>query len=145
MAKDLQILGKVCNFADEKSMNADTVMKKCYNFMFVAILFCSVGLLTSCSSNADNPTDEDLFEQELTAVMADARIYDPITQAFAEEAAARFNGRVTNISYKSRESATRKCKHYNYRPYELRDLARTTIEYYKQLAIKYHACFEHIK
>ena len=102
-------------------------MKKYYFLTLIATLFCGMGLLTSCSANDDNPTEADLFEQEMTAALADAQIYGPQTDAFAREVAARFNGCVTDINYKTRESATRKCKTDNCRPYDLKDLARTTI------------------
>ena len=102
-------------------------MMKKYVWMLAAILFCGMGLLTSCTANDDNPTEEELFEQEMTAAMADAQVYGPQTDAFAREVAARFNGCVTDINYKTRESATRKCKTDNSRPYDLKDLARTTI------------------
>ena len=102
-------------------------MKKYYFLMLAAILFCGMGLLTSCTANDDNPTEEELFEQEMTAAMADAQTYGPQTDAFAREVAKRFNGCVTDINYKTRESATRKCKTDNSRPYDLKDLARTTI------------------
>lgn len=59
--------------------------------------------------------------------MADAQTYGPMTEAFAREAAELFNGRLTDINYKTRESATRKCITDNCRPYDLKDLARTTI------------------
>ena len=77
--------------------------------MVVAIVFGGMGLLTSCSSNYDNPTSEELFEQEMTAALADAQTYGPHTDAFAREVAEKFNGCVTDINYKTRESATRKC------------------------------------
>ena len=102
-------------------------MKKYYFLTLIATLFCGMGLLTSCSANDDNPTEADLFEQEMTAALADAQIYGPHTQSFALEVAERFDGRVTDINYKTRESATRKCKTDNCRPYDLKDLARTTI------------------
>jgi hypothetical protein len=100
---------------------------KHYYLMLAAILFFGMGLLTSCSANEDNPSDEELFEKEMTAALADARTYGAQTDAFAREVAARFNGCVTEINYKTRESATRKCKTDNSRPYDLKDLARTTI------------------
>ena len=102
-------------------------MKKFLNLLFVAILFCGMGGMTSCSSNDDNPTKEELFEKEMTAAMADAQTYGPQTEAIAKEVAARYNGCVTEINYKTRESATRKCITDNCRPYDLKDLARTTI------------------
>ena len=102
-------------------------MKKFLNLLFVAILFCGMGGMTSCSSNDDNPTKEELFEKEMTAAMADAQTYGPQTEAIAKEVAARYNGCVTEINYKTRESATRKCITDNCWPYDLKDLARTTI------------------
>jgi hypothetical protein len=102
-------------------------MKKLMQLMLAAILFCGMGLLTSCTANDDNPTEEELFEQEMTAALADAQTYGPQTDAFAREVAKRFNGCVIDINYKTRESATRKCKTDNSRPYDLKDLARTTI------------------
>ncbi len=101
-------------------------MKK-YYLMLAAILFCGMGVLTSCSSDDNKPTDEELFEQEMTAALADAQVYGVQTDAFAREVAARFKGYVTDINYKTRESATRKCITDNCRPYDLKDLARTTI------------------
>jgi hypothetical protein len=103
-------------------------MKKYYALLFTAILYCGVGLLTSCTAYEDNPTtSQDLFEQEMTAALADAQTYGPQTEAIAREVAAHFKGYVTDINYKTRESATRKCITDNSSPYDLRDLARTTI------------------
>ena len=103
-------------------------MNKKSQWKFVTVLIYSLTVLASCSKE-DNTrlSEQELFEREMTAALADAQVYGPHTQAFAVEVAERFNGRVTDINYKSRESATRKCITYNYRPYELRDLARTTI------------------
>ena len=92
----------------------------------VILVIGSTTVLTSCSKD-DELTAEEQFEQEMTAAMADAQIYGPQTQAFAQEVATRFSGYVTDINYKTRESATRKCKTDNSRPYDLKDLARTTI------------------
>jgi len=47
--------------------------------MLATILFCGMGLLTSCSSNDDDLTDEELFEQEMTAALADAQTYGLLT------------------------------------------------------------------
>lgn len=102
-------------------------MKKYLNLLLVAILFCGMGCMTSCSGNEDNPTEADLFASEMTAALADAHTYGPQTEAVAKEVASRYNGYVTEIDYKSRESATRKCITDNCRPYDLKDLARTTI------------------
>lgn len=102
-------------------------MKRYLYLLLAAILFCGMGGTTSCSVNEDNPTSEELFENEMTAALADAQTYGPTTEAIAQEVAARYNGYVTEINYKTRESATRKCITDNCRPYDLKDLARTTI------------------
>lgn len=94
----------------------------------LTLVFCSTTLLTSCSKDDDNSTSTEIsFEEEMTAALADAQKYGPATDAFAREVAARFDGCVTDINYKTRESATRKCITDNCRPYDLKDLARTTI------------------
>ena len=105
-----------------------TNMKKYYFYlMLAAVLFCGMGGTTSCSKDDDSPSEEELFENEMTAALKDASKYGPQTDAFAREVAARFDGCVTDMNYKTRESATRKCKTDNCRPYDLKDLARTTI------------------
>ena len=86
-----------------------------------------MGGTTSCSKDDDGLSEEELFENEMTAALKDASKYGPETDAFAREVAARFDGCVTDMNYKTRESATRKCKTDNCRPYDLKDLARTTI------------------
>jgi len=103
-------------------------MKQKELWMMVVILVCSLWLQASCTKE-DVPalSEEQLFEQEMNAALADARVYGPITQALAEEVAAQFDGRVTELNYKTRESATRKCRTDNCRPYDLKDLARTGI------------------
>lgn len=58
--------------------------------LVLTMVFCGLGLITSCTSEDDNLTDEELFEQEMTAAMADARTYGAQTDAFAREVAARF-------------------------------------------------------
>ena len=105
-----------------------TLTKKKFLWLFTATLVYSVSVFTSCSKE-DTPTlsEEQLFENEMTAALADARVYGPMTQALAEEVASQFGGRVTELNYKTRESATRKCKTDNCRPYDLKDLARTSI------------------
>ena len=102
-------------------------MKKYLNLLLVAILFCGMGGMTSCSDKDEPISDEELFENEMTAALADALAYGPKTESIAQEVAARYNGCVTEINYKTRESATRKCITDNCRPYDLKDLARTTI------------------
>ena len=109
-------------------------MKKHYYLMSASMrlialtmVFYSIGVLTSCSKDDDNPTTKISIEDEMTAALADAQKYGPQTDAFAREVAAKFDGCVTDINYKTRESATRKCVTDNCRPYDLKDLARTTI------------------
>ena len=103
-------------------------MKKSIIWMMAAIVICGTSVMTSCS-NEDNiwQSEQEQFEREMTAAMADARAYGPQTEDLAKEVAALFNGYVTDINYKTRESATRKCKSENCQPYDLKDLARTTI------------------
>ncbi len=92
----------------------------------LTIALCGATVFTACSKD-DSLTSEELFEREMTEALADAQTYGPQTQAFAQEVATHFNGYVTDINYKTRESATRKCKTDNCQPYDLKDLARTTI------------------
>ena len=99
-------------------------MKKELHWLLGFVLFCC--LLASCSKE-ELSSEQQQFENEMTAAMADARVYGPITQGFAIEVAERYNGRVTELNYKTRESATRKCITDKCRPYDLKDLARTTI------------------
>ncbi len=104
-------------------------MKKHLHLLIVLhILTCSI-LLTSCNRD-DNPSGgqtEQEFQQELDQAMAWAQVYGPPTQSLAEEVAARHNGKTTPINYKTRESTERKCRTDNSRPFELKDLARTTV------------------
>ena len=95
--------------------------------MVLTMVFCSMGMVTSCSTEDDTLSAEQQFENEMTAALADAQKYGPETDAIAREVAAHFDGCVTDINYKTRESATRKCITDNCRPYDLKDLARTTI------------------
>ena len=101
-------------------------MKKYYSLLVATLLYCGIGLLMSCATDDVAISSEEQFEIEMTAAMLDARTYGQQTDAFAREVAAHFNGCVTDINYKTRESATRKCKTDNCRPYDLKDLARTT-------------------
>jgi Tfp pilus assembly protein PilV len=101
-------------------------MKKLH-FLLYVILLSTLTLQTSCTNDDNTLSEQQKFENEMTAALADARVYGPKTQALAQEVAEKFNGRVTALSYKTRESATRKCITDNLRPYELKDLARTTI------------------
>ena len=101
-------------------------MKKYYHLLLVATLFCGMGLLTSCTANEDNPTEEELFEKEMTAALADAQTYGPHTDAFAREVAEKFNGCVTPINYNGRPvsaSVTRSVSLYFYLYFGLTVLA----------------------
>ena len=64
-------------------------------WMFATILtVCCMTVLTSCSKE-DNTrlSEQEQFEQEMTAALADAQVYGPHTQAFAVEVAERFSNR----------------------------------------------------
>ncbi len=97
--------------------------------MLAAILTCGI-MFTSCSKDDDNNAEQQAekeFQEELDQAMAWAQVYGPTTQALAEEVAARHNGKTTPLNYKTRESTERKCRTDNSRPFELKDLARTTV------------------
>lgn len=64
-------------------------MKRYLYLLLAAILFCGMGGMTSCSDNDKNLSDEELFENEMTAALADAQTYGPTTEAIAQEIAAR--------------------------------------------------------
>jgi len=93
----------------------------------VMTISCST-ILTSCSKE-DIPVsqEEQKFQEELDQAMGWAQVYGPQTQLLAEEVAARHNGKTTPLNYKTRESTERKCRTDNSRPFELKDLARTTV------------------
>ena len=93
--------------------------------LFVLSIFASGILLTSC--NKEEKSTEQQFQEELDQAMSLAQVYGPPTQTLAEEVAARHNGKATPINYKTRESTERKCRTDNSWPFELKDLARTTV------------------
>ena len=98
-------------------------------WMLAAILTCGI-MFTSCSKDDDNNAEQQAekeFQEELDQAMAWAQVYGPTTQQLAEEVAARHNGKTTPLNYKTRESTERKCRTDNSRPFELKDLARTTV------------------
>jgi len=100
------------------------------SWMLAAILTCSF-FLVSCSSE-DNPIDEKQqldaeFQTQMDQAMSWAQVYGPTTQTLAEEVAARHNGKTTPLNYKTRESAERKCRTDQCWPFDLKDLARTTV------------------
>jgi len=100
------------------------------SWMLVVILTCNL-FFVSCFSE-DNPVSEKqqseaVFQAQLDEALAWAQAYGPSTQAVAEAVALRHNGKATPINYKTRQSAERKCRTDNSKPYELKDLARTTV------------------
>ena len=99
-------------------------------WMLVAILTCNL-FFVSCFSE-DNPVSEKqqseaVFQAQLDEALAWAQVYGPSTQAVADAVALRHNGKATPINYKTRQSAERKCRTDNSKPFELKDLARTTV------------------
>lgn len=100
------------------------------SWMLAAILSCSILLTSSCSKDDNNNEEqqaEQQFQAELDQAMSWAQVYGPQTQSLAEEVAARHKGKTTPLNYKTRESAERKCRTDKSRPFELKDLARTTV------------------
>ena len=100
------------------------------SWMLVVILTCNL-FFASCFSE-DNPVSEKqqsdaVFQAQLDEALSWALAYGPSTQAVAEAVALRHNGKATPINYKTRQSAERKCRTDNSKPYELKDLARTTV------------------
>jgi hypothetical protein len=105
------------------------MMRKMGKWMLAAILVCGISL-TSCQqidNNAGQQQEEQEFQAELDQALSWAQVYGPPTQTLAEEVAARHNGKTTPLNYKTRESTERKCITDNSRPFELKDLARTTV------------------
>ena len=100
------------------------------SWMLVVILTCNL-FFASCFSE-DNPVSEKeqseaVFQKQLDEALSWAQVYGPSTQAVAEAVALRHNGKATPINYKTRQSAERKCRTDNSKPFELKDLARTTV------------------
>ena len=100
------------------------------SWMLVVILTCNL-FFVSCFSE-DNPVSEKeqseaVFQKQLDEALIWAQVYGPSTQAVAEAVALRHNGKATPINYKTRQSAERKCRTDNSKPFELKDLARTTV------------------
>jgi len=95
-------------------------MKNCH----FAILLLTV-LLVGCTQQ--QAPEQNLFDQQMDRALELAQQYGPVTEDIARQAAEAFNGVVTDINYKTRESATRKCQTDSCMPGELKDLARTTV------------------
>ena len=92
-------------------------------FKTFAILLLAV-LLVGCAQQAP---EKSLFEEQMDRALALAQQYGPITESIAQQAAEAYDGVATDINYKSRESAERKCQTDNCMPLDLKDLARTTV------------------
>ena len=75
-------------------------------WMLVAIL--TSGLFFASCSNEDNPVVDDKkqleaeFQTQMDQALSWAQVYGPTTQKFAEEVAARHNGKICPLNYKTR-------------------------------------------
>ena len=90
------------------------------SWMLVAILTSSL-FFASCFRE-DNPVSEKeqseaVFQKQLDEALAWAQVYGPSTQAVADAVALRHNGKATPINYKTRQSAERKCRTDNSKPF----------------------------
>ena len=94
-------------------------MRKAYS----VILLLAV-VVTGCSQRGP---EQSLFDQQMDCALALAQEYGPITEAIARQTAEEFDGVATEINYKSPESAERKCQTDSCMPFDLKDLARTTV------------------
>ena len=112
---------------NKKNMN----MKMLKQSWLLVVILTSNLFFASCNRE-DNPVNEQqesetIFQAQLDEALAWAKAYGPSTQAVAEAVALRHNGKATPINYKTRQSAERKCRTDNSKPFELKDLARTTV------------------
>jgi hypothetical protein len=106
-------------------------MKMLKQSWLLVVILTSNLFFASCNRE-DNPVNEQqeletIFQAQLDEALAWAKAYGPSTQAVAEAVALRHNGKATPINYKTRQSAERKCRTDNSMPFELKDLARTTV------------------
>ena len=92
-------------------------------FKTFAILLLA-GLLVGCPQQAP---EKNLFGEQMDHALALAQQFGPITESISQQAAEAYDGVATDINYKSRESAERKCQTDNCMPLDLKDLARTTV------------------
>ena len=90
-------------------------------------IFSSLALVIALVACNNNAPQKSAFDQQLDRAMELAQRYGPTTQSLAEETANEFDGTVTPLNYKTRESAERKCKTEQCMPMDLKDLARTTV------------------
>ena len=117
----------ICNELTKKNMN----MKMLKQSWLLVVILTSNLFFASCNRE-DNPVNEQqdsetIFQKQLDEALSWALAYGPSTQAVAEAVALRHNGKATPINYKTRQSAERKCRTDNSKPFELKDLARTTV------------------
>lgn len=94
-------------------------MKKCYS-----VILLLAGLLVGCTQQAP---EKNLFGEQMDHALELAQQFGPITESIAQQTAEAYDGVATDINYKSRESAERKCQTDNCMPLDLKDLARTTV------------------
>lgn len=90
-------------------------------------IFFSLALviaLVACNNNAPQKSE---FDRQMDHALALAQQFGPITESIAQQTAEAYDGVATDINYKSRESAERKCQTDNCMPLDLKDLARTTV------------------
>ena len=80
--------------------------------------------LVACNGNQPEKSE---FDKQMDRAMAMAQMFGPKTQEVAIATANEFDGTVTPLNYKTRESAERKCKTEQCMPMDLKDLARTTV------------------
>ena len=88
------------------------------------VIFLLVVVLVGCTQQAP---EKSLFGEQMDHALALAQQYGPITESIAQQTAEAYDGVATDINYKSRESAERKCQTDNCMPLDLKDLARTTV------------------
>ena len=117
----------ICISINKKNMN----MKMLKQSWLLVVILTSNLFFASCNRE-DNPVNEQqesetIFQAQLDEALAWAKAYGPSTQAVAEAVALRHNGKATPINYKTRQSTERKCRTDNSKPFELKDLARTTV------------------
>lgn len=97
--------------------------KKLYSWSMLLAVAVVLGMV-GCKGNQPEKSE---FDKQMDRAMALAQLFGPTTQALAEETANEFDGTVTPLNYKTRESAERKCKTEQCMPMDLKDLARTTV------------------
>ena len=106
-------------------------MKMLKQSWLLVVILTSNLFFASCYRE-DNPVTEQqdsetIFQKQLDEALAWAKAYGPSTQAIAEEVALRHKGKTTPMNYKTRQSTERKCRTDNSNPFDLKDLARTTV------------------